>query len=337
MALCMKKATLIFNPRAGQLNMTAKVQPVVDFWRSRGWRVKLRPTEAPGHAIDLARRAAAAGEHLVLAAGGDGTMGQVADGLAGSDTIMAPLPVGTSNALARELKLPRPQLLDPNAPLEASEALMAGRVQRVDLNHMQNQTASSHALLWTGIGADGFIVQQIEPRPTWSKRLGPIGYSIQALSVIHRLPAMRAVIQVDDQTLEGDLLLVLISSTRLYAGGLIELSSGALFDDGHFEVWLFRAGEVSSWLGAPRVGLMARYLTEVQFNLQDWDPGVTSLTGQRVFIETRPKMPCQSDGEWAGYTPLVCEIRPQALRLLVPPSAPAGLFTLPGIPLSELL
>lgn len=333
----MKNATIIFNPRAGQLNMSAKVEPVAALWRARGWRVNLRPTEGPGHATEIARRAAGDGEFLVMAAGGDGTMGQVADGLAGSDTIMAPLPVGTSNALARELKLPRPQLLDSNSPLVASEALMAGRVQYIDLNFVQSNTTSAHALLWTGIGADGFLVQQIEPRPTWSKRLGPIGYSMQALSILHRLPAMNAVIQVDDRTIEDDLLLVLISTSRLYAGGLIALSSGALFDDGHFEVWLFRAGEVSSRIGVPRVGLMARYLTEVQLNLQEWDPGVVNLVGKRVVIATRPKMPCQTDGEWAGYTPLACQIRPKALRLLVPQAAPTTLFSLPGTPLTDLI
>jgi YegS/Rv2252/BmrU family lipid kinase len=332
----MKKATLIFNPRAGQLNMAAKVEPVADYWRGRGWRVTLQPTQAPGHATELARRAAESGEHVVLAAGGDGTMGQVANGLAGSETILAPLPIGTSNALARELRLPRPQLLEPNAPLDASEALLAGRVQRVDLNYVRSQSAEGYALLWTGVGADGFIVQQIEPRPTWSKRLGPLGYSLQALSLIHRLPAMRAIVQVDDQTIEADLLLVVISTTRLYAGGLIELSSGALFDDGTFEVSLFRAGEVSAWLEPPRAGLMARYLTEVQLNLQEWDPGVINLSGQRVSIDTQPTMPCQTDGESAGYSPLTCEVRPGALRLLAPSSAPAGLFTRPGVPLEEI-
>ncbi len=333
----MKRATLIFNPQAGQLNMAAKVEPVVNFWRKRGWRVALRPTEAPGHATELARRAADAGVHVVLAAGGDGTMSQVANGLAGSETILAPLPIGTSNALARELRLPRPQLLDPNAPIEASEALLAGRVQQIDLNFVRSQTAAGYALLWTGIGADGFLVQQIEPRPAWSKRLGPIGYSIQALSVLHRLPAMHAVVQVDNQTVETDLLLIVISTTRLYAGGLIALSSSALFDDGHFEVSLFRAGELSSWLETPRAGLMARYLTAVQLNLQEWDPGVINLSGKRVVVETEPKMPCQTDGEWGGYTPLTCEIHPRALRLLAPPSAPATLFTQPGVPLDDIL
>ncbi len=139
--------------------MAPKVEPAADFWRARGWQVDLRPTEAPGHATELARRAADAGHHLVLAAGGDGTMSQVANGLTGSDTILAPLPIGTSNALARELKLPRPQLLDQNAPFAGSEALMAGRVQQVDLTHMQSRSAAGYALLWTGVGADGFLVQ----------------------------------------------------------------------------------------------------------------------------------------------------------------------------------
>jgi diacylglycerol kinase family enzyme len=317
--------------------MAAKVEPVANYWRVRGWRVKVQPTRAPGHAIELARRAADDGDRLVLAAGGDGTMGQVANGLAGSDTIMAPLPLGTSNALARELRLPRPQLLDPNAPLVASEALLSGRVQQIDLNFVRSQTGPSYALLWAGVGADAFLVQQVEPRPDWSKRLGPVGYSIQALTLLHRLPAMSAVVQVDDQTIEEDLLLILISSCRLYAGGLIELGSTAQLDDGRFEVWLFRAGEGSVRIAPPRAGLMARYLTEVSLKLQDWDPGVITLSGKRVIIETRPRMPCHTDGEGAGYSPLTSEIHPAALRLLVPETAPRDRFLLPGTPLAELL
>lgn len=316
--------------------MADKVEPVAEFWRKNGWDVTLQATERPGHAIELARQAAARGEDLVLAVGGDGTMGQIADGLAGSRTVMAPLPIGTSNALARELKLPRPQLLDSNAPIEASEALMAGRVQRIDLTYIASGKENGHALLWTGIGADGYLVQQIEPRPDWSKRLGPIGYSIQALFALPRLPKMHAVVEVDDQRFEEDLLLIIISTTRLYAGGLIELSPAARFDDGLFEVWLFQTDELANWLEPSRASLMARYMAEVQFNLQGHDPGVTMVTGKRVVIETRPKMPCHTDGEWAGYTPLTCEIRPQALNLLVPPSAPADLFIEPGVPFDEI-
>ena len=108
-------------------------------------------------------------------------------------------------------------------------------------------------------------------------------------------------------------------------------------DDGAFEVSLFRAGEVSAKMAAPRVGLMARYLTEMQLKLQELDPGVINLSGKRVIIETWPKMPCHTDGEWAGYTPLTCEIRPLALRLLAPAPTTTELFSRPGIPLADLV
>lgn len=333
----MKHAVLIFNPRAGQVNIGSRLLPVADFWRRRGWQIEVQPTQAPGHATELARKAASQGATLVLAAGGDGTLSQVANGLVGSETILAPLPVGTANALARELRLPLPQLFDSKASLQASEALLAGRVHLIDLNYVQSRSGDGYALLWTGIGADGFLVQQLEPRPTWSKRLGPIGYSIQALSVVHKLPAMRAAVKVDNQTFEGDLLLIVISNSRLYAGGLVELSSDALIDDGYLEVSLFRAGEVSARIGTPRAGLMARYLTEIRLNLQGWDPGVVTLSGKKVIVETQPKMPCHIDGEWAGYSPLVCELRPRALRLLVPKTAPQALFAHPGEPLAALV
>lgn len=332
----MKRATLIFNPRAGQLLMNGKLDTVARFWRARGWRVSMQPTSSPGDAVELARRAASEQVDLVLAAGGDGTLSQIANGLVGSQTILAPLPIGTSNALARELGLPRLNYLDPDAPLAASRALLDGRVQTVDMHYVERANASGYALLWTGIGADGFLVQQLEPRPTWSKRLGAIGYSIQALSVVHKLPSMRAVVQVDDQTVEGDLLLIVISNCRLYAGGLVELSTQARFDDGHFEVSLFRAGEYSARMISPRLGLMARYMAEVRLNLQEFDAGVISLSGKRVVVETWPRMPCHVDGESAEFTPLTCEVRPGVLQLLVPGQAPADLFAAPGRPLADL-
>ncbi|RMG92339.1 MAG: hypothetical protein D6706_17130, partial [Chloroflexi bacterium] len=65
--------TLIYNPLAGPINLVAPIMLVADYWRSLGWGVAIQPTQAPGHATELAQAAAAAGHALVLAAGGDGT------------------------------------------------------------------------------------------------------------------------------------------------------------------------------------------------------------------------------------------------------------------------
>lgn len=328
----MPTATLIFNPRAGRLTVDSAMASVADTWRAAGWTVTLQPTAAPGDASRLARAAAEAGEDVVLAAGGDGTLGEVADGLAGSRTILAPIPAGTANALAQELELPRPQILEPRSMVKAAEALLRGRVQTIDLGHTEGESGGRHWILWSGVGADAFLVDRLEPRPTWSKRLGAVGYSLQAVAQLHQLPAMRATVEVDGHRVEDDFLLILISNARRYAGGLVMLNSDGLFDDGVLEVWLFRAGETAERLPqGERLVRMASYMAAAKLGMQELAEGMTLIPGRHVSITTRPTMPCHTDGESAGSTPIVCELRPDALRLLVPQSARSDLFLKPGV------
>jgi YegS/Rv2252/BmrU family lipid kinase len=334
----MPNATIIFNPRAGKVTLSPLVASVADLWRSCGWRVTVVPTAGPGHAAELARQAAEAGEDLVMAAGGDGTLGQVANGLAHSNTIMAPLPVGTANSFAQELQIPRPQLLDPRAVLRAAGAQLAGRVQRVDLGYTEAGTAASHWLLWCGIGADSFVVERMEPRPQWSRRLGAWGYSLQMATLLPGLPAMHAVVEVDGEQIEDDFLLIVISNSRRYGGGMIPLNPGALLDDGWQEVWFFRAGAPAGRLApSQRVARMARYMTEAKLERHTRDPAITMIPGRRVRISAEPAMPFHTDGDTEAYTPFSSVLRPRALRLLVPSYTPADLFEHPGVPLSDAI
>lgn len=334
----MPTATLIYNPRAGRLTVASALEPVANTWRSQGWTVTLRLTRAPGDAARLAREAAEAGEDVVLAAGGDGTLGEVADGLAGSRTILAPIPAGTANALAQELEIPRPQILEPHSMLKAAGALLQGRVQSVDLGLITSAGLNRHWILWSGVGVDAYLVDRLEPRPTWSKRLGAVGYSLQAAAQLHQLPAMRAIVEVDGYRVEDDFLMILVSNARRYAGGLVMLNSEGLLDDGVLEVWLFRTGDAgSSLLPSQRVVRMASYMAAAKLGMQDLASGMTLIPGTHVSIQTQPPMYCHTDGESAGSTPVVCEVRPKALRLLVPESTPPDLFLEPGIPLTEAI
>jgi YegS/Rv2252/BmrU family lipid kinase len=331
----MQQATLIYNPRAGQLQLAGTVELLADLWRARGWAVDIRPTQRPGHAAQLARQAAEAGEQLVLAAGGDGTLGEVANGLAGSETILAPLPVGTANSFARELHLPLPGLLNRHKLLTIADTLLSGRVQRIDLGWTPlreapsangNHSAGRHWLLWAGSGADGFVVEQVEPRPTWSKRLGRVGYTLQGLSVLHRLPGMRATVEIDGQRYEGNFLLVVVCNSRRYAGS-IDLNPAAKMDDGLFEVWLFQGERGDSLLDtAARIGRLFHYVAQTTLGRHYREPGMSMVRGRRVTIHTEPSLPFQTDGERTGWTPFSCEVRPGTLRLLVPDTAPAELF-----------
>jgi YegS/Rv2252/BmrU family lipid kinase len=334
----MPTATLIYNPRAGRLTIESALEHVARTWRAAGWTVTPRPTGGPGQASGLARAAAEAGEDVVLAAGGDGTLGEVADGLAGSRTILAPIPAGTANALAQELELPRPQILEPRSMVKAADALLRGRVQAVDLGLTTTATGSRHWILWSGVGADAFLVDRLEPRPTWSKRLGAVGYSLQAVAQLGQLPAMRATVEVDDFRIEDDFLMILVSNVRRYAGGLVILNSDGLLDDGMLEVWLFRAGEAADNLPqGERLVRMAGYMAAAKLGMTDQAQGMTLIPGRHVSITTAPAMHCHTDGEPAGSTPLTVALQPGALRLLVPASTPPDLFIAPGVPLAEAI
>ncbi|MDT8307467.1 MAG: diacylglycerol kinase family lipid kinase [Anaerolineae bacterium] len=316
-----ERATLIYNPLAGPGSMEETIQQVALFWEQRGWEVTIAPTEYAGHAVRLAQDAAEAGEYLVLAAGGDGTLGEVANGLAGTDSIMGPLPIGTGNSFGKELRMPRPNLLDRKALVEAAALLASGRVQRMDLGRFRG---GKYWMLWTGTGIDSFIVDEMEPRSKLSKRLGPAGYVAQALSVAPRFDPMMARVTVDGKLYEDIYLLVLISNCRLYGGGELLLNPDAALDDGLFEVFLFKG------TGLPKT---VTYLWQLWRGSHMGSTDVVRLQGREVVVDTERTIPVHTDGDPAGETPLRCLIVPGALRLLVARTAPRGLFRGPGLPL----
>ncbi len=283
-----------------------------------------------GHATTLAREAAAAGVPLVLAAGGDGTLGEVTNGLAGTPTILAPLPVGTSNSFARELHMPLPGLFQPHRLLQTTAVLAAGCVQEMDLGLTQARAGEGghgrYWLLWTGVGADSFMVNRWEPRPKWSKRIGPASYVFLGLPSLTDLPPLVGEVEIDGQIYRDEFLLVLISNSRRYAGGFVTLSPQAYLDDGLFEVWLLHG------YGALR---LTRYLADAWRGKLHAHPEVTRLLARQVAIRATPPFPIQTDGERAGLTPLTVTVQPRALRLLVPSTAPPDLFGARGLKLEE--
>lgn len=297
-------------------------------WRANGWHVDICATKAPEHATELAREAASAGVDLVLAAGGDGTLGEVANGLAKTDVILAPLPVGTANSFARELKMPMPGRFEKHKLLKSAESLLNGRVRKMDLGYtVDGNDNDRYWLLWAGAGADGFFVEQVEPRPTWSKKLGKLGYVIQGAGIATKFPYLSAKVEIDGRMYEGQYLLTVISICRYYVGGEVLLSPHAQLDDGVFEIWMFEGDNLVD---------VFEHLVKARFQKHLNSSKATLVNGRHVTITTDPVMACQTDGELAGYTPLRVEIKPRAIRILTPDTTPADLFSATGTPLKEL-
>jgi diacylglycerol kinase family enzyme len=167
------KVQLIFNPVAGQLDVAQALQKVTAYLEAQGWQVTLRQTRGSGDATAFAREAAASGYDMVVAVGGDGTLGEVANGLAGSDCTMGVLPVGTGNIWARMMRLPLPSLGHQDALMAAAQVLVEGTPHRIDLG----RAGDRYFVMWTGIGLDAQVARDVEPTarfaaawatsPTW--------------------------------------------------------------------------------------------------------------------------------------------------------------------------
>ncbi len=322
---------IIYNPAAGPADVKADVAQASRFWEMRGWEVAVRSTQAPGHAAVLAQQAVASSCQLVIAAGGDGTVGQTAHGMAGSPIPLAVLPVGTANAFAKLLGMVPPVQMMPADIDQVCDRLARGRVQQVDLGlaHAAGLPESGcHFLSWAGTGLDAHIVEQVEPRPKWVKqmgggRLGWLSYVMAGVPSAVRFAGMDAEVQVDDRSVSGHLVLALVSNSRLYGGGLVRLSEDSHLDDGTLDVWLFKGHMFPDTVGHAARLLSARHLTS---------ENTIRLRGRHVTIRADQAAAVQLDGEPAGYAPLTAQMVPGALRLLVPVDAPADLFCLPGEP-----
>ena len=316
-------ATLIYNPNAGFDTWQESIAACAYFWGEHGWQVTICETGYPGHATALAAAAVASGHPLVIAAGGDGTLHEVANGLLGTPTILAPLPAGTTNCLTRDLGLPGPSLATPNWLIAASFRLLAGEVHGMDVGQCSN---GKSFLLWAGMGLDSYIVEKVEPRSRLLKRFGLAGYVAKATPPFLFYQGTEMRITVDADVVEGPILTAMICNSRTYAGGLYNLNPQGVLDDGQMEVWIFRGRF------APEMLVNSLWIAAQRHHDQRH---IIKLTGRHVTVEAATPQPFHLDGELNRTTPFTCMLQPQALRLLVPAGAPADLFACAGIPLRE--
>jgi YegS/Rv2252/BmrU family lipid kinase len=271
-----------------------------------GWQVEVAETLNASHATQAARQAAAEKFEAVFAIGGDGTVGQVAAGLQGSETALAVLPAGTSNVWARELGMPafawhRWWALKQNAQLLARSA-----PQQVDIG-LCNERAF---LLWAGIGLDALAVHRVEPRRRLAKYLAVPHFFATTIWEAAFWNGMDLSVWTDGKQVEGRYLLAVATNIRRYAGGLTVLSPGAMLDDGEMDLWLFSGNDLAAAFRHMLDLLAGRHLTSDQ---------ARCLPFRSARVESLLPFSLQVDGDpmLAGASAQL-SIRPQALKVLMP-------------------
>jgi len=293
-----RRILVIFNPAAGRGRSGAKrLSRVVAELELRGCTVTVLSTRAPGDAERLAREADPAFD-LIVAAGGDGTVNEVANGIFAASRPLAVLPLGTGNVLANEIGLPR----DPR--------LLAGLIaDGTPMPIWPGRAGDRLFLAMTGVGFDAAVLGALDPRLT--RRLGKLGYIWAILLCLCRYRRDEFVVGAEGGAYRAAS--AIVTTGRLYAGRFV-IAPDARLDVPLLHIVLFqRAGRLAvlRYLGAMLLGRLHR--------LAD----VSILTARRASVAAGKPAAAgssmvETDGEIRGRLPLAIEIAASPLLLVQP-------------------
>jgi YegS/Rv2252/BmrU family lipid kinase len=298
-------AVIIANPTSGSYaRHAAHLEETVAFLREHGWNAALRLAENAGDGRRLAREAVEQQAEVVIAAGGDGTINEVIQELAGTETALGVLPIGTVNDWAREIGIP----LDVKG---ARDILVHGRTRYIDLGHVNEH----YFLLMVGIGLDGTITQKVERHPL--KRLGVVGYLLASVWYGIRYRSFVTSVVSSEREEQIPALQIVVGNTQLY-GGAIKFTWQAKADDGLLDVVIVK-----------RRGILGRLLVVMELFLprKKRMPWITYTRSEAIEIRTPEPVAMQIDGDPIGSTPALFTITPGTLKVVVPHGSHEELFS----------
>ena len=290
----MKRIAVILNPAA----RGERAQRLRDRVHAVCGGAILQATTTAGDAEILARAAADDGFDTVVAAGGDGTVNEVVNGIAGTKATLGLLPLGTMNVFATELGLPVNDL-------DACWQIVEGDAGRhVDLPSANGK----HFVQLAGVGFDAQVVK--ETSQAFKRSFGPLSYIVNAAQIAARQPPQLRIESENATTQEGSF--VLIGNGRLY-GGPFPFFKQAVIDDGLLDVLVFK-----------RLGYLeiVRYMQDVIFSSQITSPEVEYFQTKALRVTSDSPVPVEIDGELIGNCPVDFQINHRGLRVLAP--APVG-------------
>ena len=298
-----RNTVVIYNPCAGAFKHRKRkhwLDKSLEVLRSHGGTVESRPTTGPGAATGIARQAIQDGADLILAAGGDGTVNEVINGMVFSQVPLGILPAGTANVLAVELGMDVHMV-------RTVRALSAFLPERIAVGELRLGASSEprYFMLMAGVGLDADIVYKLDP--AMKNSFGKLAYWLAGFSQLGRkLPEFTVTVNGASHRAS----FALASRVRNYGGDLEIARSVSLLDE-DLELVLFSGESSFGYL---------KYLLGVTMRRLQGMRGVTILRAKSLRCSSPEEgVYVQVDGEHVGRLPFEISLIPRALTLLVPP------------------
>jgi len=294
-------AKVIFNPYAARWNALRRKTEAEEALQAAGIEYELVQSEEPGQVVSLAETAVRDGYSPIIAAGGDGTFGEVVNGLyrAKPEGVLGPLgilPLGTANDLPVNLGLP----LDLN---KAAQAIAGGVTRRIDLGKANEWVFDNNSAVGLEPVVSIYNIRMVRLR-------GVIRYLVAALRAINQKPEWTMRLEWDDGSYHGPVSLVSVGNCPI-TGGLFHMTPAADPTDG---LLTFVYGYAPTRLRM--LGLLPRAISGNYVN----DPAIHQHHTRRLTIHTSPATPIQADGEIRSHdlTEIHYQVLPDRLDILTP-------------------
>jgi diacylglycerol kinase family enzyme len=305
---------IIVNPYA--TTVSDRLKNLVVYALQGRFEVETVSTEAQNHATEIGREVRDHGYDVVVAFGGDGTLNEVANGLAGTDVPVSVLPGGSTNVVCRTLGIP-------NDVVDATEHLLAladeWAPRRIDLGKVDDR----RFVFSCGVGIDATVVRRVDAHPRLKSRAGPYYYSWAAISAFYRSYMIKPVglrVEADGETVEGITALAQNSDPFTYfASRPVRVCEGIAFDDGALSLAVLRRAALRDMptliprlFSEKRPGARHRQIE----HLADVTAATVASISETRDGTIRP-FPVQVDGDYIGErTQIELAIEPGALTIV---------------------
>ncbi len=315
----MKKAALIYNPASGRQHgrRMAQIEAAARVLHNTGVETIIAASKGPGEAGAQAQQMIADGCDSILACGGDGTIHDVIQGMVYSQAAVGIIPLGTANALAHDLGVPRNPVAAARLALTAERRRVA--VGRVTFNKTDSESQTRYFIVAAGVGVDAHLFYRIHSR--LKQRMGMKAYYAEAFHLWFTHELSRFEVELTDpygNTRRESVSQMLAVRITQFGGVLRKLAPGAALDRNDVQVLLFRTSSRVPYL---------LYLIKTLLRGDMPVPGVELVHTSR--LTCRPltsgngataRIYAEADGELLGKLPVEITVVPRALTLLVPQS-----------------
>ena len=289
-----KRARLIYNPTSGQEIIKKNIAEVLDVLEDVGYETSAyQTTPEPLSAQKEAERAAKAGFDLIVAAGGDGTINEVVNGVAPLEDRprLAFIPTGTTNDYARALKIPM------GNPVEAAKIIAKNQTIKMDIGRAFGNK------YFINIAAAGTLSELTYRVPSEAKsRLGYFAYVAKGAEMLPRSKSRKVRITHDHGVFEGKISLMFAALTNSI-GGFEQIAPDAKLDDGNFTLILVKTAKLFE--------MLALLIQAINGGQHVTDVNVEYLKTSKLKLEVldgKEPFMLNLDGEYGGDTPVELEV-----------------------------